>query len=342
MSRPAPVRHPTPNQNPDESGHGFSHPAQRDIAEFHRVVVGIEDSTTPAIRRPELRAELIREEAQETVDAILAGDLVGAIDGLCDILAVTYGAAAEFGIDLAPFWDEVHRTNMAKAGGPLREDGKRLKPPGWTPPDIAGVLQRLTRDPTEERPRPADSLTNKRQNYVPMRLDADMIASLPLAWQPMRRKTSTQAVRMPSPFTITYPDGEHVDCQDGWIALDNANQPYAITAQIMASDYEPALTGPAALKAALATLNEDPQPTAAEPAADGGLQVNVLIDESPRALTPGADGQILGARLYHGQPPGVEVWIEQSAAKGGDMLIGRQQTYLITPGDTFYTQGGEQ
>lgn len=125
------------------------HSVQRDVEDFHRVVVGIPDSTTPAIRRPELRAELIREEAKETVDAILHGDLVEAIDGMCDVLAVIYGTAAEFGINLAPFWDEVHRTNMAKAGGPVREDGKRLKPPGWTRPDIAGVLA-LSSVPVEE------------------------------------------------------------------------------------------------------------------------------------------------------------------------------------------------
>lgn len=95
------------------------HEVQRDVAEFNRVVVGIDDPTTPAVR------------------------LVAVIDGLCDLLCVVYGAAAEFGVDLAPFWDEVHRTNMAKAGGPLREDGKRLKPPGWVPPDIAGVLATL-------------------------------------------------------------------------------------------------------------------------------------------------------------------------------------------------------
>jgi predicted HAD superfamily Cof-like phosphohydrolase len=120
------------------------HSVQRDVQDFHEaldILVG----DTPAIRRPELRAELIREEARETVDAILADDLVGAIDGLCDLLAVTYGAAVEFGIDLQPFWDEVHRTNMAKQGGPVRADGKRLKPEGWTPPDIAGLLAAVAR-----------------------------------------------------------------------------------------------------------------------------------------------------------------------------------------------------
>ena len=115
------------------------HDVQADVAEFHRSLE-IPIGSSPLIRRPELRADLIREEAGETIDAILAGDLVGAIDGLCDLLCVTYGAAVEFGVDLAPFWSEVHRTNMAKVGGPMREDGKRLKPDGWQPPRIAELL----------------------------------------------------------------------------------------------------------------------------------------------------------------------------------------------------------
>jgi predicted HAD superfamily Cof-like phosphohydrolase len=116
-----------------------THSVQRDVEAFHRAV-GLPVGETPGVRRSELRAELILEEASETVAAIERGDLVAAIDGLCDLLCVTYGTAVEWGIDLAPFWDEVHRTNMAKQGGPVREDGKQLKPPGWRPPDIAGVL----------------------------------------------------------------------------------------------------------------------------------------------------------------------------------------------------------
>lgn len=135
------------------------HEVQSDVEDFHREVCGIEDAATPAIRRPELRAALIAEEARELLEAILGRkvtitievdeatesgpDLVAALDGMCDLLCVVYGTAAEFGTSLAPFWDEVHRTNMAKAGGPVRGDGKRLKPEGWTPPDIAGVLARL-------------------------------------------------------------------------------------------------------------------------------------------------------------------------------------------------------
>lgn len=113
---------------------------QADVQAFHEAL-DIPVGETPAIRRPELRAELIREEAAETVAAIERGDLVEAIDGLCDVIVVVLGTAVEFGIDLQPFWDEVHRTNMAKVGGPVREDGKRLKPEGWTPPDIPRLLR---------------------------------------------------------------------------------------------------------------------------------------------------------------------------------------------------------
>lgn len=120
----------------------MKHEVQLDVENFHSAL-DIPIGETPAIRRGELRASLIEEEAAETCEAIRAGNLVEAIDGLCDLLCVTYGAAIEFGVDLAPFWLEVHRTNMAKVGGPVREDGKRLKPEGWTPPDIAGVLKEV-------------------------------------------------------------------------------------------------------------------------------------------------------------------------------------------------------
>lgn len=117
--------------------------------------------TTPAFHRPELRARLILEEAIETACGLVGGyaalvmaekllaaipaglkpSLVEAADGMCDTLYVVHGAAIEMGIDLAPFFDEVHRTNMAKEGGGNRADGKILKPAGWTKPRIAELLE---------------------------------------------------------------------------------------------------------------------------------------------------------------------------------------------------------
>lgn len=150
------------------------HKPQEQVVEFHRAMNVPISSGSPEIRRPELRAALILEEALETVIAILGTkraiekirsevdkiereatsadgrsmfynepDLVEAIDGMCDVLVVTYGTAVDFGVDLEPFYDEVHRSNMAKAGGKRREDGKVLKPEGWQPPRIKELLDEI-------------------------------------------------------------------------------------------------------------------------------------------------------------------------------------------------------
>lgn len=118
------------------------HLTQIDVEEFHKAF-DIPVGDTPAIRRPELRAELIREESKELRKAIERGDLVEAIDGMCDLIFVTLGTAVEFGIDLEPFWDEVCVSNMAKKGGGKRADGKQLKPKNWQPPDIKGILEKM-------------------------------------------------------------------------------------------------------------------------------------------------------------------------------------------------------
>jgi hypothetical protein len=61
-------------------------------------------------------------------------------DGIVDAIYVLIGAAITYGIDIRPVWQAVHAANMAKEGGATREDGKVQKPPGWQPPDIAGIL----------------------------------------------------------------------------------------------------------------------------------------------------------------------------------------------------------
>jgi predicted HAD superfamily Cof-like phosphohydrolase len=64
------------------------------------------------------------------------------IDALADIDYINEGTRIEFGVDGGPIAELVHASNMAKVGGPIREDGKKLKPPGWQPPDIEGELVR--------------------------------------------------------------------------------------------------------------------------------------------------------------------------------------------------------
>ena len=162
-------------------------------------------------KRIDLRCNLIDEEVNETVSAMKAQDTVMVIDGLCDVLYVTYGAADVFdialdtrdaeqgnlaglvdwpkihysekdfldsaneamaairsqnkkemelklfdlavgcwdcateglGVDIRPFFREVHRTNMWKLKGPKREDGKQLKPADWKPPRLDAMYNRL-------------------------------------------------------------------------------------------------------------------------------------------------------------------------------------------------------
>ena len=114
-----------------------------DVQEFHRVVLGSEDPERPTIppdKVETLRWHLIDEEVEELAEAMEAHDLPAIAKEIADVLVVVYGTAAAYGIDIDRVWEVVHASNMAKAGGPRRADGKALKPEGWTPPDVAGVL----------------------------------------------------------------------------------------------------------------------------------------------------------------------------------------------------------
>ena len=92
-----------------------------------------------------LRLRLQREETEELAEAIEAGDVVGVADALADLVYVAYGTAITYGIDLDAVLAEVHRSNMSKLGRDgrpvMREDGKVLKSPWYTSPDVDGVLK---------------------------------------------------------------------------------------------------------------------------------------------------------------------------------------------------------
>ena len=61
-------------------------------------------------------------------------------DGIVDSIYVLIGMGGEMGLDLSEVWRRVHAANLAKVGGPVREDGKSLKPPGWIAPDIESAI----------------------------------------------------------------------------------------------------------------------------------------------------------------------------------------------------------
>jgi len=79
--------------------------------------------------------DLVEEEYKETAEAWEASDLEEVADGAADLIWVLCGFMVRLGIDLDSVWAGVKRANFAKLSGPRREDGKLLKPPGWTPPN---------------------------------------------------------------------------------------------------------------------------------------------------------------------------------------------------------------
>jgi hypothetical protein len=94
-----------------------------------------------------MRLTLLNEELNELEVAVRDNDKVAILDALTDLQYVLDGTYIIFG--LADVKDrafaEVHRSNMSKLGADgkavLREDGKVLKPPGWSPPSLERFVQ---------------------------------------------------------------------------------------------------------------------------------------------------------------------------------------------------------
>ena len=128
------------------------------VAEFHqafglpnRLGQGKPDAMH---ERTELRKDLIDEEFNEFLDShrrvytdyneLVDVDTVAYADALADLIYVCFGAGIEAGIDLNMVLRDVHRSNMSKLdadGKPIyREDGKVLKGPNYSAPNIKEVL----------------------------------------------------------------------------------------------------------------------------------------------------------------------------------------------------------
>ena len=125
------------------------------VAEFH-LAVGVDlpaHPSVPSLRVLDLRESLVREEFAEAMEQfarvrelVAAGEEVGVEElaafahELTDLIYVSYGALVTLGIPADEVFAEVHRANLAKTTGPKRADGKQLKPEGWQPADVLGVL----------------------------------------------------------------------------------------------------------------------------------------------------------------------------------------------------------
>jgi len=116
----------------------------RDQSKFMRAC----DQTTDVWNEVQFKlyVNLIEEEFKELKEAIAAGDKVEILDALEDIMVVTAGAMHSAGFDGEGGWKEVMRSNFSKIGDDgkvrKREDGKVLKPVGWTPPDLKPYIKK--------------------------------------------------------------------------------------------------------------------------------------------------------------------------------------------------------
>ena len=115
---------------------------QKMVAAFHRtfdIAIGtlpvVPDAATCA-----LRVSLIQEEFAELCEALCQQDIEAVAKELADLLYVVYGTAVSCGIDMAPVFREVHRSNMSKVGGHKRADGKWIKPPDYSPACLQPIL----------------------------------------------------------------------------------------------------------------------------------------------------------------------------------------------------------
>jgi predicted HAD superfamily Cof-like phosphohydrolase len=91
-----------------------------------------------------LRHSLHVEEWKEFQKAWSDEDLVAFVDACADLIYVILGTMVSFGIPFDECFAEVQRSNMSKLdtnGNPIvRHDGKILKGPDFTPPDLRSII----------------------------------------------------------------------------------------------------------------------------------------------------------------------------------------------------------
>jgi predicted HAD superfamily Cof-like phosphohydrolase len=95
-------------------------------------------------KQSELYRKLITEEFEELMEGLDNKDIVEIADACADLKWVIEGLEHTLNIPQQKVWDEVARSNLQKIGqdGKVmkRNDGKVMKPEGWTPPDIETIF----------------------------------------------------------------------------------------------------------------------------------------------------------------------------------------------------------
>lgn len=141
-------------------------PHQKRVEKFMKLAKQeVPDSpTVPSDEVCRLRASLILEETLETIKSlgcevlvegtftldkdklsiisVASPSMVEICDGCADLSVVTIGTLSAIGVEDQGLLELVDENNLEKfgEGHSFRPDGKLIKPPSHTPPDIAGYL----------------------------------------------------------------------------------------------------------------------------------------------------------------------------------------------------------
>lgn len=134
-----------------------------DVGDFHQKfeLPHLGDGRLPHLLAPdvyEFRRKFLYEEMRELEEAYASGDLAKFFDALMDLTYVAYGTAHLAALPWSLGWAEVQRANMSKvrassANDPRSTRGHHLdviKPPGFTPPDVSGILTRYVEANTKQ------------------------------------------------------------------------------------------------------------------------------------------------------------------------------------------------
>jgi predicted HAD superfamily Cof-like phosphohydrolase len=119
------------------------------VKEFHTAFgLGVNEMPTGDLGEQVnmLRYNLMKEENEEYLEAVMNNDKVEIADALGDMLYILCGTIISHGLQhkIEEVFDEIQRSNMSKLGHdgkPIyREDGKVMKGPNYFKPDFSAIL----------------------------------------------------------------------------------------------------------------------------------------------------------------------------------------------------------
>lgn len=91
----------------------------------------------------QIRLDHLKEELDETIEAVKNDDLIEVIDGLIDLMYIASGTLDMCGIKSQLHWNEVQRANISKKRGVNKKRGHNvdvIKPDGWIEPNHQKIL----------------------------------------------------------------------------------------------------------------------------------------------------------------------------------------------------------